>query len=890
MGASVDYSELLDALRQASPGDLGEIVATLPLDSLEPLLAMLSASSPVSVPLTPADQAVELDSSYLVRPHIKYLSDRFAAAVADVEAGQTRRLIVSMPPRHGKQIADREPVLTTRGWVTHGELRVGDHVFSPDGAPVRVRAVSAPSSEKMRVTFTDGSTILAHPAHEWRVYDRARGAWRIMETASIAARSLWTGERDTRGSRAVIQVPNVSPLQMPDADLPVDPYTLGAWLGDGTRGKATICGAEADLDLILAHVPYERGARWVHPVTGVHYQNLRGGLSVALRAAGVYHDKRIPGGYFLASESQRRSLLAGIVDTDGSLDKSGRTRVATVDADLAADVQALVRTLGYRAEVTTRPPDERDRAIRGRRDMYVVAWTQLDGMPSGRALARKAVTKVGTKRRLGIASVEVAPDEPGRCIEVAGGMYLVGHALIPTHNSALTSIYAPVWLLRKHPDWKLMLTSHSPDLAASWGREVRRLIERNAATLGVMLAPDAKAVTRWETTAGGVMRSLSVGQSPTGEGAKVLLVDDPVRNFETAHSTPARNTLWDWWQADISLRLEPPSLTVVTMTRWHEDDLVGRILSRDYPGNPDDWEQIVLPAIAKDDDPIGRAPGDPLLSPLLPDETRAEALERFSSIRETLTLYQWSALFEQEPAPAMGAVFDTSAWRYWTHDPDKATADGRVRYFGPDDLARSHVVSSWDATFKGTETSDYVVGQLWARNGANRFLLDQSRGRRTFTQTIAEMKRFLLDGHGGKLARTHLIEDKANGPAIIDTLRDEVSGIKPVNPQGSKEARARAVTAPIESGNVYLPLTSEAEWVQGLIDEARLFPAGKHDDQVDAMTQALNELRQDGRAAVNVPGSRPGSGGPTAASALSRRSVPLSRANAARAELGRRRG
>ena len=453
----------------------------------------------------------------------------------------------------------------------------------------------------------------------------------------------------------------------------------------------------------------------------------------------------------------------------------------------------------------------------------------------------------------------------------------------PRHGkSTLGTIFTPVWLLRKHPDWKVALISHSPALASSWGREIRRTIEQNGDKLGVYLARDARAVTEWETTRGGSVVSRSIGQSLTGKGAKVLLIDDPVKDMIAALSEPARDAVWEKWQSDWMLRLEGATLVVAIMTRWHEADLIGRLLSTEYAGDPNEWEQIVLPAFADENDLIGRAPGEPLLSPLIPDETLEQATERFQKIREGLSSYQWAALFDQRPAPAAGAVFNFEWWRYWTRNPARATEDGRVRYLDPEALRSGRVVTSWDATFKDSKSSDYVVGQRWARIDANRFLLDQVRDRMSFTATIAAMKAFMTSGIGAALAHEHLVEDKANGPAIIDSLRDEIAGLKPVNPRGSKEARAEASTPEIESGNVYLPMPDEAPWVNGLLDELRSFPTGKHDDQVDTLTQALDALRSGGRGGVVNPANAQRAAVPPGAAKIAQARTLGTRASAAR--------
>ena len=410
-------------------------------------------------------------------------------------------------------------------------------------------------------------------------------------------------------------------------------------------------------------------------------------------------------------------------------------------------------------------------------------------------------------------------------------------------KSQLASVYLPVWLLRINPRWKIGLISHDPTLATGWGRSIRQVIEQHGPDLRLAIAPDAGAVSEWQTTdRGGVTSRSAPGQSITGRGFNILLLDDVVKDYATAHSESSRKALWEWWLANAETRLEPPSLVVVIGTRWHEDDFIGRLLSHDYDGDPDDWEVISFPAIAEEADVLGRAPGDPLLSPLVRDETPEQALVRWAGMKRAVGSYAWAALFQQRPAPEQGAIFNVGWWRYWTHDPERATDDGTVKYIDPDALVGARWVDSWDMAFKGTDDSDYVVGQRWARHGANRYLIDQRRGRWSFTATIREMKDFEHSLYGNHV-HERLIEDKANGPAIIETLHDVISGLKPINPQTSKDARARAVTPEIESGNVYLPLPAEAPWVMDLLSEVRSFPSGANDDMVDALTQALSQLR-----------------------------------------------
>jgi predicted phage terminase large subunit-like protein len=436
-------------------------------------------------------------------------------------------------------------------------------------------------------------------------------------------------------------------------------------------------------------------------------------------------------------------------------------------------------------------------------------------------------------------------------------------------KSTTLSLHTPLWLLRRHPEWKIVMASHDGGLTASWARAGRRLIESKP-DLGIALQRDGGAGARWNTVEQGGMFTTSVRGALTGRGARVMIIDDPVKDFVDAHSTTMRQAIWDWWLSVALTRLEPPYLVIVVMTRWHEDDMIGRLLSDEWEGDPAQWEKISLSALADtEDDVLGRQEGEPLISPLL-NETPEQAIERWSDVRNAVGTYTFSAMYQQRPAPAKGAIFDSGWWRFWTMDERRATEDGRCVYLDPSSLTGGRWLDSWDMAFKSTSpgTGGWVVGQRWVRNGANRYLIAQDRGRYPFTASIAAMERWAITDDPaispcGHLVHERLVEEKANGAAIIDVLKDKISGIKPVNPTTSKEARARAITPEIESGNVYLPHPADPgnEWVTDLLSELRNFPYDAHDDQVDALTQALSNLRDTGRGQVTVPGRPAPTGG-----------------------------
>ena len=254
------------------------------------------------------------------------------------------------------------------------------------------------------------------------------------------------------------------------------------------------------------------------------------------------------------------------------------------------------------------------------------------------------------------------------------------------------------------------------------------------------------------------------------------------------------------------------------------DDLVGRLLMQPHetpdglPCRP--WKLINYPAIAEHDEKY-RKEGDALHPDRYP----------LSDLREkqaTMPPSEWAALYQQRPIPAGGGVFKEDWINYYTTPPAEF----------------DKIVLSWDMTFKDSDGSDYVVGAVWARAGGQFYLLDQVRGRWDFVTT---MHQFIALSRKHKKAMRKLVEDKANGSAIIDTLKTQIPSIIPVTPTESKEARASAIATLWEAHNVFLPSPEIAPWIRSFTDELLSFPAGAHDDQVDAMTQALQDLQHGGR-------------------------------------------
>jgi predicted phage terminase large subunit-like protein len=394
----------------------------------------------------------------------------------------------------------------------------------------------------------------------------------------------------------------------------------------------------------------------------------------------------------------------------------------------------------------------------------------------------------------------------------------------PRHGkSELASVRFPAWFLGRHPTKRVIATSYSARLAENFGRKVRDIVAdpKFRLTFGTGLSGRSKAADRWETADGGGYVAAGVGGSITGMGGDLLIIDDPFKNQEDADSKNYRDKVWDWYQSTLYTRIEKGGRIVVILTRWHEDDLAGRLLNADRDG----WQVVSFPAIAEEDE-VFRTVGEPLWAEKYDEDALAQ-------IRSAVGSRVWNALYQQRPAPEDGAVFKKSWFRFYDAEP-----------------AFEQMVQSWDMTFSGGDGSDFVVGQVWGIRGTERYLVDQVRGRMDFMSALRAL-RMMTEKY--PQARAKYIEDKANGPAVISALKNEIQGLIPVNPQGSKTARAIAVTPMLEAGNVYLK--RGAKFSEELMDEAALFPGGKNDDMVDAMTQALSQTERRVKPSASFSGA-----------------------------------
>jgi predicted phage terminase large subunit-like protein len=398
--------------------------------------------------------------------------------------------------------------------------------------------------------------------------------------------------------------------------------------------------------------------------------------------------------------------------------------------------------------------------------------------------------------------------------------------IAPRHmKSLLVSVMFPAWVWTTEPERRFVCSSYAESLSTKHSIDRRSLISNRfyQSLWGerVSFTDDQNLKTEFQNTRRGHMISTSTGGSITGKGGDFVIVDDP-HNPEQAFSDSEREQGIRFFDLSLSTRLDNPDqgAIVVIMQRLHEKDLTGHLLEQGG------WELVKIPEEAEHAEKwffpvsgrtIERKPGELLWPTRFPARVLEERKRGLGS-------YGYAGQFQQRPSPAEGGILKRLWWR---------------RYDSPPDHFES-ILQSWDLAFKDTKASDFVVGQVWGRVGANKYLLDQVRARMSFSETIHAI-RALTARHPE--ANAKLVEDKANGPAVIDSLRNEIPGIIAVNPQGGKVARAQGAVPELEAGNFWIPNT---RWGDEFIEEAAAFPNGAHDDQVDTWSQAAHRMRSSG--------------------------------------------
>lgn len=521
---------------------IGQLLEKLPPGDQERLIAQLEEYK----------QAVERERcqdsfmAFVKKMWPGFIHGRHHAVLAkkfeDVAAGKIKRLAISLPPRHAILTSMKIPSL--RGMVTMADLQVGDFVFGPDGKPIEVIGKSEVFSgrELYRVTTDDGASLVVDGEHLWTVrLDRKAKNWKDYTTEDLWMRQEgWVVKSTPHGKHKFFKgkskdfrspmIPSVMPVEYKHADLPVDPYVLGVWLGDGSKSSAVITCHDDDAVYTRSEIE-RRGYKTTDQSTRFTFGILD--LQVKLRDLGVLKNKHIPREYLQSSVEQRRDLLKGLMDTDGNVSKAGQCFFAQSNRDFIEQVAELIRSLGIKANILESEAKIGDKS-------YGKTWKISFYANDVFNLPRKEERTLKTERKFGrYISIEKLNDVGDtQCIKVdrEDGLFLAGDGYICTHNtkSEFGSYLFPAWFMGKFPHKKVMQASNTGELAVGFGRKVRNLVmsEQYAEVFpDVKLRQDSKAAGRWSTNHSGEYFAIGVGGTMTGRGADCLVGSTMVMTY-----------------------------------------------------------------------------------------------------------------------------------------------------------------------------------------------------------------------------------------------------------------------------------------------------------------------------------------------------------------------
>lgn len=405
-------------------------------------------------------------------------------------------------------------------------------------------------------------------------------------------------------------------------------------------------------------------------------------------------------------------------------------------------------------------------------------------------------------------------------IAKGGGRIII--SLPPRHGkSELITKNVPIWTLENYGKKNVILCSYGGDLSTDFGRKVRDLIQDNTALLNVRIRKDAERVNNWLTDQGGAMYSVGLGGPITGRGADVLIIDDYIKEIKEANSKLQRDYIWDWFTTTAYTRLEPGATVIIVATRWHHDDLIGRIL-KNFPGQ---FENIVIPAIAEMNDILGRPLGTPLFEERYPLEGPNGLLDR----KKVLGSFYFNALYQQRPENDAGQMTDKRWIKYLARVPD---------------LTGFKIARIWDlaATDDG---GDYMVGTLMAYHPKRDICIILDIKREQLGPFKVERKVGLTAKEDGTNIPIYIEQEPGSSGKLLvanyqmTTLKGyKVEGV-PASPKQNKATRAQPFLAAVEAGRVYL---IEAPWNQAFVDEYDEFPGGEHDDQIDTCGIGYHKL------------------------------------------------
>ena len=783
--------------------------------------------------------------------HVVYytLLDKFAH-------GEIKKMIVQMPPQHGKEISDNQIVATTKGIKKHGDLIVGDYVFGRDGTPVKVLWVSEKTRSEYVVSFSDGAKIECHGNHEWTVYNRFRQKEETIETKHMASSTIYNGD-GKRGSRYKYHVDSNVCVMFDSRNVDLDPYVLGAWLGDGDSSCGIIHIGNNDVE-IIGNSTYKFKESKGTTTRKFYSQE----LNLLLKNNGLIKNKHIPDMYKYNSVEVRKNVIAGLIDTDGYVyHRNGRITISNTNKRIIDDVAFILRSLGQSVVVCEFKPRVSSSGIVGKKIVYQLCFNPTMTFPT--KVKRKKITKLSINKKRAIVSIERKEGLGyGNCIQVEGGIYLVGDTFIPTHNSEGSSRKLPAFMLGLNPDKKICIGSYAATIARDFNRDVQRIIDTpryrelfpetylngsNVVTMANTYLRNSDVIEMVGRK--GSLRVVGRGGSLTSKTVDVSILDDVYKDYAEGNSPIVRNAAWKWYTTVVRTRLHNDSQELIVFTRWHDDDLIGRIeKSGETVIDIKSWDDVKnIPAGAwvrinfeglKTGEPTEIDPREP--GAALWDRRHSRAkLEG----QRALDPVQFQCLYQGNPGNAEGKLYRNPFRTY----VDKSEWGTYVRSGNYTDVADEGDDFTFSACYDVYKSGNEAWNEQKKRFEPIMYALITDM---VFTQENTEITAVtvpeMINRSGTQKA---WIESNNGGSGFEKVIRKKLKAVTEPFYQGANKESRIITNSAMVNAQIIMPIGWEQRFpkiYEHLTGFLRDFPANAHDDPEDGLTGIYEKELADG--------------------------------------------
>lgn len=783
--------------------------------------------------------------------HVVYytLLDKFAH-------GEIKKMIVQMPPQHGKEISDNQIVATTKGLKKHGDLIVGDYVFGRDGTPVKVLWVSEKTRSEYVVSFSDGAKIECHGNHEWTVYNRFRQKEETIETKHMASSTIYNGD-GKRGSRYKYHVDSNVCVMFDSRNVDLDPYVLGAWLGDGDSSCGIIHIGNNDVEIIGNSTYKFKESKGT--TTRKFYSPE---LNLLLKNNGLIKNKHIPDMYKYNSVEVRKNVIAGLIDTDGYVyHRNGRITISNTNKRIIDDAAFILRSLGQSVVVCEFKPRVSSSGIVGKKIVYQLCFNPTMTFPT--KVKRKKITKLSINKKRAIVSIERKEGLGyGNCIQVDGGIYLVGDTFIPTHNSEGSSRKLPAFMLGLNPDTKICIGSYAATIARDFNRDVQRIIDTpsyrelfpetylngsNVVTMANTYLRNSDVIEMVGRK--GSLRVVGRGGSLTSKTVDVSILDDVYKDYAEGNSPIVRNGAWKWYTTVVRTRLHNDSQELIVFTRWHDDDLIGRIeKSGETVIDIKSWDDVKnIPAGAwvrinfeglKTGEPTEIDPREP--GAALWDRRHSRAkLEG----QRALDPVQFQCLYQGNPGNAEGKLYRNPFRTY----VDKSEWGTYVRSGNYTDVADEGDDFTFSACYDVYKSGNEAWNEQKKRFEPILYALITDM---VFTQENTEITAVTVPEMINRCGTQKAwIESNNGGSGFEKVIRKKLKAVTEPFYQGANKESRIITNSAMVNAQIIMPIGWEQRFpkiYEHLTGFLRDFPANAHDDPEDGLTGIYEKELADG--------------------------------------------